>query len=104
MRHPSKTRSRRSARFQVEHPEGRALLAWSSTAAVQSFTLINADTDQPVASFSTLNDGATIDLPALPTRDLNIQANTNTTDIGSVQFGYDGNPSAKVETSAPYAL
>ncbi|HEX8910749.1 MAG TPA: hypothetical protein VF796_00220, partial [Humisphaera sp.] len=34
--------------------------------AVTSFTLINADTDQPVAGFTTLAAGATLDLSKLP--------------------------------------
>src|SRR5215217_9499882 len=97
-------RKRKSARFVVEHLEGRTLLAKSSTAAVQSFTLIDADTDRPIATFSPLTGGATIDLATLPTRHLNIRANTDPATIGSVKFGYDGNASANVENVAPYAL
>ncbi len=65
-----------------------------------TFTLINADTDAPVAGFDPLKDGATLDLAALPTRNLNIRANA--TDVGSVRFNL--NSVQNVESVAPYAL
>ncbi len=72
--------------------------------AVTSFTLINADTDQPVAGHNPMAGGAVIDLVALPTRNLNIRANTSPSTVGSVRFGYDGNPNYRLENAAPYAM
>ncbi|QNF34721.1 heparin lyase I family protein [Adhaeribacter swui] len=68
---------------------------------VVSFTLINADTDRDI---KTISNGETLDLSNLPTRNLNIRANTNTT-VGSVYFALSGAKSfTKVEGGAPYAL
>ncbi|MBD0259305.1 MAG: T9SS type A sorting domain-containing protein [Cytophagales bacterium] len=71
-----------------------------STAAqtVSSFSLINADTDQPI---KTLVNGETINLAALPTKNLNILANTNPATVGSVRFVLNG--VAKNESIKPYA-
>jgi hypothetical protein len=74
------------------------------TQAVISFTLINADTDQPVPGYEVLNNGAVINSASLPTTHLNIRANTNPATVGSVRFGFDGNPNARIESAAPYAL
>jgi len=54
--------------------------------AVTSFTLINADTDKPIGQFELLKDGAVLDLAKLPTKNLNIRANTLPAKVGSVQF------------------
>lgn len=70
--------------------------------AVTSFTLINADTDQPLVD--PFNDGAAINLGALTTRNLNIRANVNAAPVGSVRFAFDGNSNYRTENSAPYAL
>jgi N-acetylneuraminic acid mutarotase len=72
--------------------------------SVVSFTLINADTDQPVAGYQTISNGAVIKTASIGTTHLNIRANTNPTVVGSVRFGLDGNPNARMENSAPYAL
>jgi hypothetical protein len=72
--------------------------------AVQSFTLINADTDQPVAGHDPIADGATIDLSNVGTSNLNLRANTSPSTVGSVRFGLDANASYKTESAAPYAL
>ncbi len=74
-----------------------------SLPAVASFTLINADTDQPVAGFDPINSGATLNLGTLPTRNLNLRANVAGA-VGSVRFGVDGNSAYRVESGAPYAL
>jgi CubicO group peptidase (beta-lactamase class C family) len=71
---------------------------------VVSLTLINADTDQSIAGFDPLLDGAALTLSALPTRNLNIRANTSPATVGSVRFGFDTNASFRVENSAPYAF
>jgi hypothetical protein len=71
---------------------------------VTGLTLIDADLDQPIAGFDPLLDGATIDLGTLPTRNLNIRANTNPATVGSVRFGYDAVAAYRTENAAPYAL
>jgi hypothetical protein len=94
---------------------GRLLLAaclsllflWPAQAAadgVVSLTLIDADRDRPIAGFDPLPAGAVVNLAALPTRNLNIRANTSPSTVGSVKFGLDGNASYRVENGAPYAL
>ena len=76
----------------------------ASTMAVLSFTLINADTDLPIASFDPLTSGSTLNLATLPTRNLNVRANVNTTSVGSVRFALDANANFRTENTAPYAL
>jgi hypothetical protein len=73
----------------------------SSGQAVVSFTLINANTDESIA---TLNNGATLNLATLPTRNLNIRADTSPAAIGSVRFGLDQNSNYRTDNRAPYAL
>jgi cell division septation protein DedD len=69
---------------------------------VSSFTLINADNGQAI---QTLNDGATLRLSALPTRNLNIRANTTPATVGSVVLVLSGAQTKnQTENSAPYAL
>ena len=69
---------------------------------VASLTLINADTDQPLAGFDPLQDGVTLDFATLPTQNLSIRANA--TDVGSVRFDLDGVVNYQTENGAPYAL
>jgi hypothetical protein len=69
--------------------------------AVTSFTLVNADTDQDLGP---LSNGATVNLASLPTRNLNVRANTSPVTVGSVRFGLDGVVSYRVENTGPYAL
>ncbi|MCB2380560.1 InlB B-repeat-containing protein, partial [Hymenobacter sp. BT635] len=70
--------------------------------AVVSFTLINADTDQDI---QTLANGATFALVSLPTRNLNIRANTSPATVGSVVFALSGAQTKnQTETAAPYTL
>jgi hypothetical protein len=69
---------------------------------VQSFSLINADTEQPI---QTLKNGDALNLATLSTRNLNIRANTNPTTIGSVVFNLTGTQSkTTTESLIPYAL
>jgi hypothetical protein len=63
--------------------------------------LINADTDQPIL---TMSDGMTLTLASLPTRRLNVRAETSPSSVGSVRFALDGSTSYRTETIAPYAL
>ncbi|MDQ3551044.1 MAG: malectin domain-containing carbohydrate-binding protein, partial [Bacteroidota bacterium] len=66
-----------------------------------TFTLINADTDQPI---QTLNNGSTLDLATLPTKNLNIRANSNSSS-GSVLFNLSGAETRNFTDNAmPYAL
>ncbi|MDQ3289851.1 MAG: polysaccharide lyase, partial [Bacteroidota bacterium] len=68
---------------------------------VESFTLVNADTDKDIR---TIGNGATIKLSSLPTKNINIRANTNSTS-GSVYFALSGAKNfTKSEADAPYAL
>ena len=72
--------------------------------SVTSLTLINADTDLPIASHDPFLSGTTLDLKTLPTRNLNIRANSNPDPVGSVRFGYDGNANYRTESTQPYAF
>lgn len=68
---------------------------------VQSFTLIDADTDTDIGA---LVDGQTLNLATLPTTNLSVRANTSPASVGSVRFAYDGNANFQTENVAPYAL
>jgi hypothetical protein len=57
---------------------------------VASFSLIAADTNQPIPGFAELKDGVVIDLAALPTRRLNIRANCEPQLVGAVRFALRG--------------
>ncbi|TGE14052.1 T9SS type A sorting domain-containing protein [Hymenobacter elongatus] len=70
--------------------------------SVSSFTLVNADTDQDI---QTIAPGATLNLATLPTRNLNIRANTSPATVGSVVFAMSGQQSGSVtESVVPYAM
>jgi hypothetical protein len=68
---------------------------------IESFTLINAITDQPVL---TLQNGSVVDCKLLGTSKLNIRADTVPEIVGSVRFGLNGNPNYVTENGAPYAI
>ncbi|THF84960.1 hypothetical protein E7T09_18100 [Deinococcus sp. KSM4-11] len=68
--------------------------------AVTSFTLINADNNQPVPGYDPIRPGARLQLSALP-RHLNFRANTTGT-VKSVRFIRTGNKQY-VENQAPFA-
>ena len=68
------------------------------TALVEALTLYDADTDEAVGP---LNDGAALDLSALPTN-LSIVASTKPETVGSVGFELDSVLS--VDNTSPYAL
>jgi hypothetical protein len=72
--------------------------------SVTSFSLINADNDQPISGFDPIASGANINLATLPTRNLNIRANTSPASVGSLRFGLDGNSSYSTDNTGPYAL
>lgn len=71
--------------------------------SVTSLTLVNSTTDSIVGAHDPLADGATVDLFAVGNK-LNIRANTGVVPTGSIKFGLDGNPSYRIENSAPFAL
>lgn len=58
-----------------------------SSQKVVSFTLINADTDSDI---KTLNSGDVLNLATLPTKNINIRANTDPASVGSVIFNLSG--------------
>ncbi|HYF61441.1 MAG TPA: right-handed parallel beta-helix repeat-containing protein, partial [Herpetosiphonaceae bacterium] len=72
-------------------------------AAVTSFVLYNADTDQPIAGFNPMPASSTLNFATLGTRNLSIRAFTNPGTVGSVRFVLDG-ASYRLENSAPYTI
>jgi hypothetical protein len=85
--------------------KGPAILApVEGELAVVSFTLIDAARNQPIAGYDPLPDGAVLDLSKLPTRHLNIRANTIPEDGISVRFDLDRRTKFKLEQVSPYAL
>jgi hypothetical protein len=71
--------------------------------AVTNLTLINADSDLPIAGYDPIAAGATLNLATLPTRNLNIRANVNSL-TKSVIFGYDDTDTYRKESLAPFAI
>ncbi len=77
------------------------LMASAAMAAVDGFTLINADSNQALGP---LPDGIEIDLASISTRNLNIRADTSGT-VSSVSFTLSGAENrTHSEGVAPYAL
>ena len=71
-------------------------------APIDSYTLVNADTDLDIQP---LVGGAVLDLATLPTRNLNIRANPGPGPVGSVVFALRGGQTEDhTENVAPYAL
>jgi hypothetical protein len=71
----------------------------SSDQKLVSFTLINADTDTDI---KVISNGEVLNLAKLPTKNLNIRANTSPSKVGSVVFNLNGK--IKNENTAPYSL
>ena len=70
---------------------------------VTSYTLVSAVA--PYQDIKTLNNGDTLNLATLPTKSLNIRANTNPPTVGSVELVLSGAQTKdQIETNAPYAL
>ena len=70
--------------------------------AITGFTLVNANTNKDIMD---LNNGDTINLNALPTRSINIRANTDSNALDSVQLVLSGSTSkTRIEGKVPYAL
>lgn len=75
--------------------------AGTDSGEVVGFTLINADADEAIRP---LMDGDTIDLSALASPNISIQADTDPTEVGSVVFDFDGASRFRVENVFPYSL
>lgn len=69
-----------------------------------TFTLINADTDAPVAGYSPMAEGTVIDFGRVGTRNLSVRADVPMMGVGSVRFSLDGNEWFKTENMAPYVI
>jgi hypothetical protein len=65
--------------------------------AVTGFTLVNADTDRDIGP---LQDGAVIDLARMPTKNLNIRAETRPRKVGCVRFVLDDGAVDRIETGS----
>jgi len=86
-------------------------LAWlmlvapmAARADVTSFTLMNADSNQPIPAHDPIADGAQIDPGQLPTQNITIRANVDS-QPGSVTFDLSGQQTEQqTENIAPYAL
>ncbi|WP_345161072.1 T9SS type A sorting domain-containing protein [Pontibacter saemangeumensis] len=65
---------------------------------VVSYTLFDASTKKDIR---TLENGATLDLSTLPTKNLNIRANTYPATVGSVKFSLSGSASKSATESNP---
>ena len=76
--------------------------ATAAAASITGFTLVNADTDLDIQP---MTPGMVIDLAALPTRNINIRADTDLPLPGSVVMTLTG-PQSRLEIQdfAPYAL
>jgi len=68
--------------------------------SITNFTLVNADTETDI---SNLQDGSIVNFTTLSTTNLNIRANTVSTNIGSVVFYLDGTI-VRTENLAVYAM
>ncbi|HEY0110911.1 MAG TPA: thrombospondin type 3 repeat-containing protein, partial [Fibrella sp.] len=70
--------------------------------AVVSLSLMNADSQQEI---KVISPGEQLDLFSLPTRNLSIRANVNSSQVGSVVMELTGNQMhTQTESTAPYAL
>lgn len=76
----------------------------TGSSVVSSFSLINADTDQPIAGYAAIPNGAIISRASLPTTHLNVRVNTRPATVGSVRLDFDRKTGYRTESQAPYAL
>ncbi|MEZ4701683.1 MAG: choice-of-anchor D domain-containing protein [Rhodothermales bacterium] len=68
---------------------------------VVSFTLVDAQSGEELM---TIHNGDIINLGSLPTANLNIRADTEPEQVGSVQFSLNENRNFRLENSLPYAM
>lgn len=71
-----------------------------SAMQVTSLVLVNSANETDIL---TLQDGMEIQSGSVP-QQMNIRANVNPPTVGSVRFGFQGNPNYSTENVAPYAL
>jgi len=72
---------------------------------ISGFSLIRLDFPrEEVPGFEDLRDGAVISLSKMPTRRLNVRANTEPDRVGSVRFAYLGRETYNTEMIWPYTL
>ena len=69
---------------------------------VVSFSLLNADTNKPLESYTSLSGSANVDFTTLPSQNITLLAKTNPESVGSVRFDFGG--SSFVDDAAPYTL
>lgn len=91
-----------SACLQTEPPPSPSTSPQADLAVV-GLTLINADSDQPIAGYDPIPSGAVIDYAALGTKNLSIRANTSPSQVGSVRFELNGS-TVRIENKLPYAI
>lgn len=72
--------------------------------AISGFTLINADTDQPLRGFANVQGEVNLSLSKLPTRNINVIANVKSDVAGSVRFSLGNDANYRTENVAPFAL
>ncbi len=72
---------------------------------VTGFSLITLDSPRsPIPGYEDLRDGAVIDLSELPTRRVNLRANTWPANVGSLRFSTDERENLNTELVAPYTI
>ncbi len=74
-----------------------------SSIYIDRISLIDADRDIVIQGYENLQDGMTVNLASLPTRNITIAAFT-VGNVKSVIFGLDDNQNYKYEGSAPYSI
>ncbi|MEM6764081.1 MAG: DUF4397 domain-containing protein, partial [Bacteroidota bacterium] len=91
-------------------PDGTAILlpqVIEEEPKIISFTLIDAETDEPIPGFDPIENGAVIAADELPSGSFNVRANiAEGESVGSVTFivtDQDGKVRTRTESAAPYA-
>jgi hypothetical protein len=71
---------------------------------VYNFTLINAENNCAIPEYDPIPEGATLNLSSLPTKNLNIRANSNLMATVNVKFGYNEYDDYCIDRDYPYVL
>lgn len=74
------------------------------TSSILSFTLVNSETNEPIAGYDPIQMDAVIDLDALPTLNLNIVATIGGSDPGSIAFALNGPSEDVIDNWAPFSV
>ena len=92
-----------TALLTAEATSDRSLRELQALGQVDRFVLINADTNLPIID---LFSGMVINIAAQSTSNFNVQATVvaNSGEVGSIKFGYNTQPSFRIETNAPYSF